>query len=94
MTTVRLPLKDALFSIAVRTCKRPVMSNVTARPYRSPGEVRSLLVDQVTSKVRFRESLAWLFDRDVTDFEDLGPGRVAAGLAQRTMRARRTPAHV
>ncbi|MGH2755705.1 MAG: ACP S-malonyltransferase [Actinomycetota bacterium] len=85
MASVRLPLQDALFSVAVRSWARPVISNVTARPYRTPGEVRKLLTDQVTSRVRFRESLLWAFERGVSEFEDLGPGGVVGGLADRVL---------
>ena len=87
MADVRLPLQDVLYSVAVRSWKRPVISNVTARPYRTPGEVRKLLIEQVTSRVRFRGSLLWAFERGVTEFEDLGPGGVVGGLADRILRS-------
>jgi [acyl-carrier-protein] S-malonyltransferase len=87
MAEVRLPLQDALYSVAVRSWTRPVISNVTARPYRTPGEVRKLLTEQVTSRVRFRESLLWAFERGVTEHEDLGPGGVVGGLADRILRS-------
>jgi [acyl-carrier-protein] S-malonyltransferase len=94
MKAVRLPLQDVLFSVAIRSWARPVLSNVTARPYRSPGEVRKLLVEQVTSRVRFRDALEFLMKRGVMEFEDLGPGRVVGGLAQRTKRSLMEAAHV
>ena len=87
MAQVRLPLQDVLYSVAVRSWTRPVISNVTARPYRTPGEVRKLLIEQVTSRVRFRESLEWSFERGVTEYEDLGPGGVVGGLAGRILRS-------
>ena len=81
------PLREALDHIEVRVPAVPVVSNVSARPYRAPGEIRSLLVEQLTGRVRFRESLQWLWEHGYREHEDLGPGRVAAGLAQRTFRA-------
>lgn len=80
-------LAEALDRIEVRRPARPVISNVTARPYESPDEIRALLVQQVTHGVRWRESCEWLWDQGVRDFHDFGPGRVAAGLAQRTFRS-------
>jgi malonyl CoA-acyl carrier protein transacylase len=49
--------------------------------------VRKLLIEQVTSRVRFRGSLLWAFERGVTEFEDLGPGGVVGGLADRILRS-------
>jgi [acyl-carrier-protein] S-malonyltransferase len=78
------PLREALDTVAIGTPDVPVISNVTARPYRYPDEIRSLLVEQLTAPVRFREALEWLWSRGVRRYLDLGPGRVAEGLARRT----------
>lgn len=77
-------LHEALEDVSVRTPKVPVVSNVTARPYRDPGEIRKLLVRQLVSRVRFRESLQWLWSQGVRGYVDAGPGDVVAGLADRT----------
>ena len=86
MTPAASALRDALDHVDVRLPEVPVISNVTAAPYRAPGEIRKLLVEQLTGRVRFRESIEWLWQQGFRDFEDLGPGRVAAGLAQRIVR--------
>lgn len=80
-------LRAVLDSIDVKTPQAPVISNVTARPYSSPTEIRELLVTQLTSRVRWRESIIEMFNSGVRDFTDFGPGRVAAGLAQRVTRS-------
>lgn len=77
-------LANALNEIEILVPRVPVISNVTARPYESADEIRRLLVEQLMTRVRFRESLLWLAEQGVAEFDDLGPGRVAAGLAQRT----------
>ena len=74
-------LAQALMKTEIRTPSVPVISNVTARPYRAPGEIRKLLLTQLTGRVRFRESLQLLSRSGVTDFVDLGPGDVVARLA-------------
>jgi malonyl CoA-acyl carrier protein transacylase len=77
-------LEAALDHVEVRSPRLPVVSNVTARPYTAPGEIRKLLVLQLVHRVRFRECLEWVWSRGVRDYVDVGPGDVAAGLAQRT----------
>ncbi|MDQ5874969.1 MAG: ACP S-malonyltransferase [Actinomycetota bacterium] len=80
-------LAQALQAAEIRTPEIPVVSNVLARPYSDPTEVKELLVAQLTRPVRFRESIEWLVEQDVEDFTDFGPGRIVAGLAQKTRRA-------
>lgn len=80
-------LADVLERTEIRSPSIPVLSNVSAEPYRAPGEIRKLLVSQLTGLVRFRESVTWLLKRGVTDFTDLGPGRVVGRLAEATLRA-------
>lgn len=77
-------LRDSLDHIGIRSPKLPVVSNVSAEAYRAPGEIRKLLVEQLTSPVRFREALEVLWRDGVRDAHDFGPGRVVAGLAART----------
>ena len=80
-------LAQALQAAEIRTPEIPVVSNVLARPYSDPTEVKELLVAQLTRPVRFRESIEWLVEQDVEDFTDFGPGRIVAGLAQKSRRA-------
>jgi [acyl-carrier-protein] S-malonyltransferase len=77
-------LTEALESIDIRTPEIPVISNVTARPHEEPDEIRGRLVEQMLARVRFRESLQWVWQQGVRDYRDLGPGLVAAGLAKKT----------
>ena len=61
----------------------PVIANVTAAPVADPGEVGRLLVRQVTSMVRWRESMLYLREAGTEAVVELGAGRVLAGLARR-----------
>jgi [acyl-carrier-protein] S-malonyltransferase len=79
-------LEDALEGVDVATPRLPVFSNVSARPYKDPAEIRKLLVTQLVHRVRFRECLEWAWSQGARDYVDVGPGEVAAGLAQRTFR--------
>ncbi len=61
-----------------------VVANVTARPERDPEVLRRLLVEQVTGRVRWRESMEWMAgEGGVTRFAEIGSGKVLAGMAKR-----------
>jgi [acyl-carrier-protein] S-malonyltransferase len=79
-------LKLALEATDVRSPKLPVLSNLTASPYRAPGEIRQLLIQQVNNPVRWRSCIEWLWENGAREFVDVGPGRVVDGLARRTLR--------
>jgi [acyl-carrier-protein] S-malonyltransferase len=60
------------------------VTNVTARPTLNPDEIRRLLVEQVTGRVRWRESMIWLAgEGGVTRFAEAGAGKVLSGMAKR-----------
>ncbi len=80
-------LAEALVQATVRSPKVPVVSGVTARPYRSPGEIRRLLLQQLTGPIVFAQGVSWLIARGADDFRDLGPGRVVGDLAERNRRS-------
>lgn len=84
MAPARKALEEALMNAEVRVPDVPVISNVTARQYRSPGEIRRLLVRQVTERVLFRSALEHLWDRGARRLRDLGPGHVVGPLATKT----------
>lgn len=64
----------------------PVIANVTAQPVTVADAIRSLLVEQVTSPVRWAQTMKYLVDQGVTTVIELGPGKVLAGLAKRDMK--------
>ncbi len=61
----------------------PVIANVTAAPEEDPDRIRELLVEQVTARVRWRESIAGLRDLDVDSVHEIGAGKVLTGLTRR-----------
>jgi [acyl-carrier-protein] S-malonyltransferase len=64
----------------------PVISNVTARPVTDGGEARSLLVEQLTSPVRWADSVVTMTEAGVSRFVEVGPGSVLCGLNRRNAR--------
>jgi len=76
-------LRAALAETDIQPPKLPVVSNATAYALESPDEVRARLLDQVTRPVRWRESVAYMRDKGVTVFVEMGPGRVLCDLIRR-----------
>lgn len=74
----------ALADAAMQAPLVPLIANVTAAPVSDPDMIRALLVEQVTGRVRWRESMAALWDAGVTDFVELG-GKVVAPMVKRTV---------
>jgi [acyl-carrier-protein] S-malonyltransferase len=64
----------------------PVVANVRAEAVQDAGEVRKLLVAQVTGEVRWRESVQWLVGAGVTEFWEIGAGKALSGMIKRIER--------
>jgi [acyl-carrier-protein] S-malonyltransferase len=75
----------ALAEVEIRVPAVPVISNVTAAPESAPETLRARLVEQVTARVRWRESLLAMAGLGVDAVVELGAGRVLSGLAKRTL---------
>jgi [acyl-carrier-protein] S-malonyltransferase len=74
----------ALANTTVMPPRAPLVANVTARPMLDPDAIRGLLVDQVTGRVRWRESMTWMAgEGGVTIFAEAGAGKVLTGMARR-----------
>ncbi len=76
-------LRDKLESIDFQDPRYPVFSNVTARPVTSGSEARKLLVEQLTSPVRWSASVGAMVEAGTDRFLELGPGSVLRGLNRR-----------
>jgi [acyl-carrier-protein] S-malonyltransferase len=83
MESAKVKVAEALATLPMHEPKVPVVSNVTARPAGSAAETRDLLVRQVTSPVRWCDSMQWLASQGFTRFIELGPGNVLSGLMKR-----------
>ena len=75
-------ITDAVF-------KKPnpgIISNVTAKIENDPTTIKELLIKQITSTVRWRESLEYMINNGIDQFIEIGPGKVLSGLVKRTNR--------
>lgn len=86
MKTAEEGLRVELESVKFGPARFPVVSNVTARPVRESSEAPELLVRQLTSPVRWAESVAVMTAEGVDSFLELGPGNVLSGLNRRNAR--------
>ncbi|HLI64743.1 MAG TPA: ACP S-malonyltransferase [Caulobacteraceae bacterium] len=77
-------MAEALAGAAIAQPLAPLVANITARPTVEPETIRRLLVEQVTGRVRWRESVEWLAgEGGVTRFAEAGAGKVLTGMAKR-----------
>ncbi len=76
----------ALASADVKPPTPPVVANVTAQPVSEPDEIRSLLIEQVTHRVRWRECVLTMCELGVEELCEIGTGKVLSGLARRINR--------
>ena len=83
MKPAALKMEERLSEIEIIAPKIPVVQNVTAVYETDPESIRRNLVDQVCAPVRWTESIKTLWDNQVENFVECGPGRVLSGLIKR-----------
>ena len=83
MASAQPKLEAELARVTWRDPVVPVISNVTAQPHGGPDAIRGRLVEQVTSSVRWEESMRYLIGQGFTHFIELGPGRALSGFLKR-----------
>lgn len=76
-------LEAVLASVQLQDTRIPVVSNVDAQPHNNAGEMREILVRQVVQPVRWEESMRWMKDQGITQFYEIGPGKVLRSLLRR-----------
>jgi len=77
-------MKAALAAVTINQPAAILVANVTAQPISGKDEIAALLVQQVTGRVRWRESVQWLAgEGGVTTFAELGAGKVLTGMSKR-----------
>ena len=73
----------ALAAVTVKSPAVPVVANVLAKPVRDPADIVAALVAQVTGTVRWRDSIVFMANAGVTQFYEVGAGKVLSGLVKR-----------
>jgi len=83
MQSAKDGLKAALDRTTIRDARIPVYANVTAEPVRKASEIRDLLYRQLTSPVRWEQSVRNMVRDGADVFYEIGPGKVLQGLVKR-----------
>ena len=63
-----------------------IINNVTAKTEADPNIIKRLLIDQIFSTVKWRESIIKMSESDVNNFVEIGPGKVLSGMVKRTLK--------
>ncbi|SDA65481.1 ACP S-malonyltransferase [Mesorhizobium qingshengii] len=79
-------MREALAGVAKNAPVVPVVSNVSVTPSSDPDEIARRLVDQVTGRVRWRETVEWFGANGLGTLYEIGAGKVLSGLARRINR--------
>ncbi len=83
MSPAAIEMEEALADVAIRTPIVPVVTNIAAVPTINPQTIRRQLVEQVTGRVHWRQSIAWMANNGVDMFVEPGSGRVLTLLVRR-----------
>ena len=80
-------MAQALADADIAAPKIPVVANVLACAVNDPATIRSLLIDQVTGSVRWRESVAWMAGQGVAEVWEIGASKALSGMVKRIDRS-------
>ena len=76
-------MEDKINKTVFRKPKKEIIVNVNAKSCSSPDEFKKLLIKQIFSRVRWRESIIYMIENGVNEFLEIGPGKVLTGLMRR-----------
>ena len=76
-------MKDKIENTNFLKPKPNIISNVTAKEEMDVNRIKPLLIEQITSRVRWRESVDYMIKQGVKDFLEIGPGKVLSGLVKK-----------
>ena len=76
-------MKNEISNLNFNTLSNKIISNVTGKEVENIIEIKKLLVDQIESRVRWRESILYMINKKINKFIEIGPGKVLNGLIKR-----------
>jgi len=83
-------MKDKIFSINFEKPNLEIISNVTALPEVNSKNIQNLLIEQIYSKVKWRETILYMENNGINEFIEIGPGKVLSGLVKRIVKDRKS----
>tara|TARA_A100001011_G_C14237753_1_gene811837 strand:- start:298 stop:1236 length:939 start_codon:yes stop_codon:yes gene_type:complete len=81
-------MKDKILSVEFKKPIFDIICNVTAKPENNSESIKKLLIDQICSTVRWRESIMYMAKEKITNFIEIGPGKVLSGMVKRTVKGK------
>ena len=76
-------MKSEIEKLNFLSSKKNLISNVTGEIMNETSEIKNLLIQQIESKVKWRESIKYMIENGTKDFIEIGPGKVLSGLVKR-----------
>ena len=83
MSKATLVMNEEIVKLNFKEPENKLISNVTGKEISDSNELKDLLVKQIESRVRWRESVLLMIEKGVTQFIEIGPGKVLSGLVKR-----------
>ncbi len=83
MAPAAAAMREAMSTVKKNAPSVPVVANVVVQPLSDPEQIAARLVEQVTGRVRWRETVEWFAANGVTTLYEVGSGKVLSGLARR-----------
>ena len=87
MAPAAAEMAQALSTVAITAPKVPLVCNVKAEAVSAPEQIRELLFQQITASVRWRESVQWMVEQQVSEIWEIGAGKALSGMVRRIDRA-------
>ena len=79
-------MKEKINNVKFNNPILKIISNVNAKPENDPDKIKELLIKQIYSTVKWRESLIYMAKEKVKNFIEIGPGKVLSGMVKRTIK--------
>ncbi len=86
MEPAAIKMKEKINTINFNKPNFDVVCNVTSKPENKPENIKKLLVEQICSTVRWRESIINMSKENINNFIEIGPGKVLSGMVKRTVK--------
>ena len=79
-------MEEKINNIKFKDPSFKIINNVTAQPQTNSDIIKKLLIEQIFSTVKWRESMINMSEKGVTNFVEIGPGKVLTGMVKRTIK--------
>ena len=79
-------MREKIKNISFKKPLKNIISNVTAKSENEPEIIKNLLIKQIYSSVKWRESIINISNEKVNNFVEIGPGKVLSGMVKRTLK--------